>query len=568
MDKISKEIEMINKVKKFIIENNLDGYVLPKNDKYFTEYSKTNCLKLVSNFSGSAGFAVILKNKNYLFVDGRYTIQAKKESGKKFKIYEIPYKWPKDIFKKLNIGFDPKLFTQSILYRYFKDTCNLIPLNQDLFNTKYKVIKNSSFYLLSKKVSGERTILKINRTIKLLKEKKINYLYISAGENICWLLNIRGSDLPNSPVANCKLILAENKKIYFFSPLVKTLNIKSKLNNLKISFHNEDEFFQILTSLNNGKFCIDHQTCSIFDEELIKSKFIIKNRIDPIYFFKAIKNKTEIENMKKAHIDDGVALTKFLYWVKNVNIEKITEKKIESKLENFRKLNKNYLFPSFDTIAGSGPNGAIIHYRSNKNSNRKLKHNELLLLDSGGQYKWGTTDVTRTVCFSRQSDKIKNIFTRVLKGHIAVALSNIKKEKTGHNIDKRARKSLNSIGLDYRHGTGHGVGYFLNVHEGPQSISKNNYINLKEGMVVSNEPGFYLEKKFGIRIENLIFIKASKNQIFFENLTMAPIDKDLINFKMLRKKEKDYLFKYHLEIYYKISKFLNYKEREWLAKLI
>ena len=381
-------------------------------------------------------------------------------------------------------------------------------------------------------------------------------------------MNIRGNDLPNSPVANCKLILAENKKIYFFSPLNKISNIKSKLKNLKISFHNEDEFFQVLTSLNYGNFCVDHQTCSIFDEELIKSKFKINNKTDPIYYFKSIKNKTEINNMKKAHIDDGVALTKFLYWVKNTNLKKITEKKIEFKLENFRKLNKNYLFPSFPTIAGSGPNGAIIHYRSDKYSNRKLKYKDLLLIDSGGQYKWGTTDVTRTVCFSNPSDKVKDVFTRVLKGHIAVALSNIKKEKTGHNIDKRARKSLNSVGLDYRHGTGHGVGYFLNVHEGPQGISKNNNVKLNEGMVLSNEPGFYLEKKFGIRIENLVFIKKKNNKIFFKNLTMTPIDRDLINFKMLSKKEKDYLFTYHLEVYSKISKFLNNNERKWLARLI
>ncbi len=272
--------------------------------------------------------------------------------------------------------------------------------------------------------------------------------------------------------------------------------------------------------------------------------------------------------MVNAHIEDGVALTKFLYWIKNVKINKLTEKKIERKLESFRKRNKNYLYPSFDTIAGSGPNGAVIHYRSDKFSNRKLKKDDLLLLDSGGQYKWGTTDVTRTVCFSEVSNKIKEIFTRVLKGHIGVALSNVKKEKNGHNIDKIARKSLISIGLDYRHGTGHGVGAFLNVHEGPQGISKNNYVQLKEGMVLSNEPGFYKKNDFGIRIENLVFIKKINSNLLFKNLTMAPIDTDLINLKMLNKKEKDYLFKYHFEVYNNISPFLNKNEKKWLASLI
>ena len=241
---------------------------------------------------------------------------------------------------------------------------------------------------------------------------------------------------------------------------------------------------------------------------------------------------------------------------------------MEKKLENFRKKNNNYLYPSFDTIAGSGPNGAIIHYRSDKISNRKIKKKDLLLLDSGGQYKWGTTDVTRTMCFSNPSNKIKDVFTRVLKGHIAVAQSNIKRLKNGHNIDKIARKSLNSIGLDYRHGTGHGVGAFLNVHEGPQGISKNNYIQLQEGMVLSNEPGFYKKNHFGIRIENLVFVKKSKSKLSFENLTMAPIDIDLINFKLLNKKEKNYLFKYHFDVYNNISSFLSKNEKKWLARLI
>ena len=207
--------------------------------------------------------------------------------------------------------------------------------------------------------------------------------------------------------------------------------------------------------------------------------------------------------MANAHIEDGVAVTKFLYWIKNSNIKKLDEIKVEKKLEKFRKQRKNFLFPSFSTIAGSGPNGAIIHYRSNKKSNRKLNKDHLLLVDSGGQYKWGTTDVTRTICFNNPSKKIKELYTRVLKGHIAVATAKIEKIKNGDNLDKIARKSLRSVNLDYRHGTGHGVGFFMNVHEGPQSISKNNFVKLKKGMIVSNEPGYYLENKFGIRIENL-----------------------------------------------------------------
>ncbi len=555
-------------INKIINSNNLDGYILPKNDNYFTEYSKINNLKSISKFSGSAGFAIFLKNKRYLFVDGRYTIQAEKESGKNFKIYEIPYVWPKKILKKnIKIGFDPSLFTKETLNKYFGDEYSLIPLNYKFKNKKINK-ENNLFFSLDANIAGESVTKKINRLTKLMLKKKIDYSYISAGENICWLLNIRGKDLPNSPIANCKIIISKEKKIFFFANKSKIYKIKKTLKKYKIYFLEENRILESLINLKQGNFCIDSKTCSVFEEALINFNFKIIEREDPIYILKSLKNKIEIKNMINAHIEDGIALTKFLYWIKNHKIKNLTEKKIEKKLENFRKENKNYLYPSFDTITGSGPNGAIIHYRSTKYSNRKIKKDDLLLIDSGGQYKWGTTDVTRTISFSNVPNKIKDIFTRVLKGHIAVVLSDIKKERNGHNIDKIARKSLNSVGLDYRHGTGHGVGAFLNVHEGPQGISKNNYVDLKEGMILSNEPGFYKKNEFGIRIENLVFIKNYKSKLFFENLTLAPIDIDLVNFKMLNKNEKNYLFKYHLDVYNNISPFLKKNEKRWLARLI
>ena len=559
---------MNTQIKKIIYSNNLDGYILPKNDNYFTEYSKINSLKSITKFSGSAGFAIFLRDKKYLFVDGRYTIQAEREVGTTFEICEIPYVWPKNVLKKkIKIGFNPKLFTTETLYKYFGDEYNLVPLGEKL-ETENNLEKNYPFFTLNSKISGKSSDQKINQLIKMMRVKKIDYIYISAGENICWLLNIRGKDLPNSPVANCKIILTNKKQIYFFANYNKIKNLRLKLKKLKIFFLDENDIFKCLLKIKIGNFCIDNKTCSVFDEGLINYKFKIVHRIDPIYSLKSLKNKTEIKNMTNAHIEDGVALTKFLYWIKNSKIKNLTEMDVEKKLVNLRKKNKNYLYPSFDTIAGSGPNGAIIHYRSNKFTNRKIKYNDLLLIDSGGQYKWGTTDVTRTVCFSHVTKKLKNIFTRVLKGHISVALVNINKEKNGHNIDQIARKSLKSVGLDYSHGTGHGVGAFLNVHEGPQGISKNNFVQLKEGMVVSNEPGFYRKNNFGIRIENLVFIKKIKSKLVFENLTMAPIDTDLINFNLLNEREKKYLFKYHFDVYKNISPFLNRNEKKWLASLI
>ena len=237
---------------------------------------------------------------------------------------------------------------------------------------------------------------------------------------------------------------------------------------------------------------------------------------------------------------------------------KINQKDLEKK-------NKEYLFPSFQTIAGTGSNGAIVHYRAKKDSCKQINKSDIFLCDSGGQYKYGTTDVTRTICFSKPNNNIKNIFTKVLKGHIAVANTNLNKINTGKKIDIRARKFLKMSGLDYAHGTGHGVGFFLNVHEGPQSISKLNNVKILEGMILSNEPGYYKEKNFGIRIENLVYVKKKNTNLSFKNLTLAPIDKDLINYKLLTPNEKNYLFAYHLNVYSKLSKHLTINEKKWLA---
>ena len=364
------------------------------------------------------------------------------------------------------------------------------------------------------------------------------------------------------------LIIGRNNILYLISNKKKALNI-IKEGKIKIKQLIEPRQFQFLINKIKGKnFAVDSKSCSIFFERIIRSRFAINKIEDPCYVLKSIKNPIEIKNIVNAHIEDGLALTKFIYWLKNENKKRITEVNAQNKLEKFRRLSKNYLFPSFNTIAGTGSNGAIIHYRASKNNTKVIKKKDIFLCDSGGQYSYGTTDVTRTICFARQKNTIKDIFTKVLKGHIAVVQTNLKKDNTGKKIDARARKFLKKDGLDYVHGTGHGVGFFLNVHEGPQAISSHNTIELKEGMVLSNEPGFYKKGHYGIRIENLVYIKRIKKSLFFENLTLAPIEKDLINYELLNKNEKDYLFKYHLDIYAKYSEFLKPKERKWLASFI
>ena len=559
----------INILRKKFKKYKIDGYIIPKNDDYFSEYAINDRLKKITKFSGSAGIAVILKKNNYLFVDGRYTIQAHQESSKDFSIIEIHKKLPHTIIKNYNLGYDPSLFTNHTLKKYFIHN-KLISINQNLIDeiSKFNEKKTKPFYSLEKNIVGETHQSKISKVIKFLNSNKADYLFVSAPENVAWLLNIRGYDNPNSPIPNARLIIHKNKKIYLITKKTKAFNIikEKKIKNNQVI--NNKEFSTLVNQLSAGTFIIDDKTCSIFYENIIKKKFKILKVNDPIYKLKSIKNTYEINHMIEAHKKDGLALTKFIYWIKNINKKTITEVDAQNKLEKFRRLNEDYLFPSFNTIAGAGSNGAIVHYRATGKNTKKINKKDIFLVDSGGQYKYGTTDVTRTICFTGQKKTIKNAYTNVLKGHIAVAQTNLNKVNTGKKIDISARKFLKKEGLDYAHGTGHGVGFFLNVHEGPQSISKYNNIKIEKGMILSNEPGYYKKNYFGIRIENLIYAKQLKNKLSFENLTLAPIEKDLINYQLLNDIEKDYLFKYHLKIYSEYSNSLNKKERKWLASLI
>ncbi|MDC1129211.1 aminopeptidase family protein P [Candidatus Pelagibacter sp.] len=562
-------INKIKDLKKNFRELGIDGYIVPKNDEYFSEYAENDRLKNITNFSGSAGIAIILKKKNYLFVDGRYTIQAQQESADNFKIVEIHKKLPNSIIKNYNLGYDPRLFTSKNLKNYFSNN-NLVSINKNLIDQifYFKERKKKPFYSLEKRIVGETHQSKITKVTNFIRSNNADYIFVSAPENVAWLLNIRGYDNPNSPIPNARLIIGKNNKLFL---ITKKYNVSKIIKQNKLHAKQVidiDDLPNLINKLIGRNFITDNKTCSIFYENIIKSKFKILDKNDPIYKLKSIKNSHEINHMIEAHKKDGLALTKFIYWIKNINKKNITEVDAQNKLEKFRKLNDDYLFPSFNTIAGSGSNGAIVHYRATKQNTKKIGKKDLFLCDSGGQYRYGTTDVTRTICFSEQKKNIKNAFTNVLKGHIAVALTDLSKDSTGKKIDIRARKFLKKDGLDYSHGTGHGVGFFLNVHEGPQSISKYNSIKIEKGMILSNEPGYYKKNNFGIRVENLIYVKQIKNKLYFENLTLAPIEKELINYKLLNKIEKNYLFKYHLNIYSEYSALLNKKEKKWLATLI
>ncbi len=548
----------------------LDGYLVPKNDEYFNEYinSSVDRLKFVSNFTGSAGFSIILNKQKYLFVDGRYTAQAKSQVSKKFKVITIPNKLPKNILKfkrRITIGFDPKLHTENQLNYLFNGTkISLKPIRQNLVDLIWKKKpkqKVKPFFLIKKKYVGISFQKKIRDLKKILYKKKLDILLITAPENVAWLLNLRGFDSSFSPIPNCRLLMNKNGKILFYSNPKKINRINNKLKG--VIFRDEKSLEKDLSNLNKRKILLDLLSCPVFFKNILKKNNHLNMKIDPVHFMKSIKNRYEIDNMKKSHIIDGVALTKFLFWLKrNFKNNKISEISAQNKLENFRKMSPLYKFPSFNTISGSGPNSSIIHYKATNKSNRVLKKGDLYLVDSGGQYSFGTTDVTRTLSLENKSKYIKKIFTRVLKGHIAVSNFKVKKNSNGAEVDKEARKFLKQINLDYPHGTGHGVGFFLNVHEGPQSLSKNNKIKLKSGMILSNEPGYYKDGNFGIRIENLVYIKNNK----FEELTFSPIEKELIDKNLLTRNEIEWINSYHKLVQKKLFKFMNHGEKKDLKK--
>ncbi len=566
-------MEKIKYIKNKLKYHNIDGYIIPKNDEFFNEYvsPENDNLKYISNFSGSYGFALILKNKNFLFVDGRYIIQAGKESGKNFKILNLFDQSPSKVLKNnYKIGFNPKIFTRHMLNRLFNTRkTHLIPINESIVKKKIKTSnsKKKKIFSIDEKYCGKSYKKKIREQLNYLNKRNIDFKFISAPENIAWLLNVRGDDSPYIPMAFGRLLINRKGKVIFFIKTEKvSKKILKKFKNIK--FVDLENLNNVLINIKNKRIIIDKVNCSFFFESLLAKKNRILKEVDNIYQLKSIKNKTEIKNIKRIHVYDGVALTKFLIWVKkNYKKKNLTELSASKKLLSLRKKNHFFRSLSFPTISATGPNGAIIHYNPNLKTNRKLKKGDIFLIDSGGQYLFGTTDVTRTISLDNNENKIKNIFTRVLKGHISVLNYKLNKKTKGYKVDQIARQYLKKINLDYPHGTGHGVGCYLNVHESPYGISKFNNSDFPQGIVISNEPGYYKKNYYGIRIENLITVIKSRGKLRFSNLTMAPIEKDLINKSLLNKLEIKTINQYHKEVFNKLNKHFSINEKKDLKRL-
>jgi Xaa-Pro aminopeptidase len=567
----------LNSLKTTLKKFNLDYFLLPNSDEFSSEYlpEYAKRLQLITGFTGSNAFAIIAQEKtkkSAFFTDGRYTLQAAAEVDKKsFEIYNLSEKSPLNwLLENINsfsssqcksgsiakpkIGFDPFLHSINSIFNYQKYFGkNLIALDKNPVDAIWEnqpKRPNTKVFKHPLKYSGLSSKEKIQKIIADLDENS-DAVILTNPASICWLFNIRAADIEYSPLHLSCAIIYKNGKAELFKNHLQLTTYDLQLKSIQIDFSQANyQLYQTLKSQN----------------------ITIINKPDPCLNPKAIKNPTEIKNAIIAHKIDGLAVTKFLFWLENSlnKKQKIDELKAAKKLLEFRKENKKFLYPSFATIAGFSSNGAIIHYQPSPKTNKTIQGNGLLLIDSGGQYLEGTTDITRTIAVGKPTAEMIENFTRVLKGHIAIARAKFPQGTTGNNLDILARYHLWQAGLDYDHGTGHGVGSFFSVHESPPSISKrSDGVPLQAGMILSNEPGYYKTGEYGIRIENLILVeKCGEKFLHFKTITLTPIDPKLINFKMLTYPEKKWLGEYHLRVYEELKSGLNREEKMWLEKII
>ena len=569
--------KQINKIKNLVSiteEKGADYYLLSTSDEFLNEYVPEHNMRLkwLTNFSGSNGVALISKKKNFFFTDGRYILQAQKELKKKFEILDLSkinvVNFIKNNLKKKKLLVDTRTFSKTFILDLIsvskESEVTIIHDNKnsiDLIWRDRPASQNKPIFFLDKKFSGCSSLEKIKKIKKIISSRT---LIITSPESVCWLLNIRGYDLPNTPLVLSRLII-NNKNIIFYVDLKKVphgFKLKKKMIVKDINLFDKD-----ISKFSNEEVFVEREIPYFFFKTLSK-----KNRVkvvnDICNELKSVKNIIEINNSRKAHLYDGIALVKFFYWLEKNLDKNISEFEASKKLELFRKENKGFFSLSFPTISATGANGSIIHYNP-KSKSKILKKSQLYLCDSGAQYMGATTDITRTIYLgdAQAPQKIKDIYTLVLLGHLNLSILKFPKGTKGFQIDSIARFELWKRGFDYNHGTGHGVGSFLGVHEGPQSISKSPInVALKPGMIISNEPGFYENKKYGIRIENLVLVKKSslKNFYDFETLSLFPYEKHLINKNLLNVDQLNWINNYHQLVFKKLSPYLENEHKTWL----
>src|SRR5215470_4252642 len=567
----------------------LDGFVVPRADRQQNEYlpASEERLAWLTGFTGSAGAAVVLADRAALFADGRYSVQATTQvDGKIFSIEHLvehpPEQWlEQNLGKGAKLGYDPWLHTSDQVEKLRKAAASagaeLVAVDSNPIEVLWRdrpAPPAGSATLRELKLAGEAAPDKLKRVRGELKKIRADALLVSDPQNVAWAFNIRGADVTHTPLALAFALIPQDGRPSLYIEAAKLNNqVRHALEEFT-DVRAPEDLTRDLGKLNGKVVRLDQASASDALTRLLTDTGGKPQRgADPIAMLKATKNHAEIVGSRAAHKRDGVAMTRFLAWFdKEVSSGKLTEIDAVAALESFRRDTGALKDISFPTIAGAGPNGAIVHYRVTRASNRHIGANELFLIDSGAQYEDGTTDITRTVIVGEPSEEMRDRFTRVLKGHIAIATAVFPENTSGAQLDPLARTTLWQAGLDFDHGTGHGVGSYLSVHEGPARISKLGTVALRRGMILSNEPGYYKTAAYGIRIENLILVIAALEPVgaekplnAFETLTLAPIDRRLIETRMLTTKERVWLDSYHARVHEVIGPLVDKPIRTWLA---
>jgi len=581
----------ISAIRNILIQNKFDAIIIPSTDPHISEYVAEHWKERewISGFNGSAGIVVVTKEKAGLWTDSRYFIQAEKqlaETGielfKQFVDNTPDYdEWliqnlPTESVIALN-GKNIALNQANALKNKLAGANIKLDLNLDLIDQIWsnrpdiptnKIIPHNVEY------TGKSKEEKITRLQQIMFHKKIDYLILGSLDDIAWLINMRGNDISYNPVFISYFVLSADSATLFIDPQKtdkETLYIFEKN---EIQTKPYSDFFNFLTEMpENTSVMLDGNKINYHVVKSLPANTNIVNEANPTTLLKAIKNKTEIKGFKNALLKDGIALVKFFFWLENnVGKEKITELTISDKLVEYRSKEDHFIGESFNTIAGYREHGAIVHYSATKESASEIIKDGFLLIDSGAQFIDGTTDITRTIHLGKPTKQEMTDYTLVLKGHIQLAMAIFPEDTKGYQLDILARQALLQNRMNYGHGTGHGIGSYLNVHEGPQSISQR-HINqtIEAGMITSNEPGLYRTGEYGIRIENLILSKNLEENEFgkfmcFETITLCPIDTNPVLPELLSNEEKNWLNQYHKTIFDQISKFLNAEENNWLKE--
>lgn len=586
--------QRIENIRDLMKEKNIYAYIVPSSDyhqsEYVGDYFKSR--EFMSGFTGSSGTLIISMDEAGLWTDGRYFIQAEnelKDSGiKLFKMGEegvptIEEYLLEKLPKNSTLGFDGRVMSvkegQSLANKLAFKGIN-IEYKYDLVNDIWEdrcSLPTEKAFLLGTEYSGESFSDKLSRIRAVMKEKKATTHILASLDDIAWLFNIRGRDVKSNPVVLSYAVISIDSVYLFIDKNKIGEDIRAELSKENVQIKGYEEVYEFIKNIDEDEVVlIDTSKVNYAIYNNIPSNVQKIEERNPSILFKSIKNEIELKNIRNSHIKDGVAFTKFMYWLKN-NIGKIeiTEISATQKLEEFRREQDKFIEPSFSTIAAYKDHAAMMHYSATEESNYKLEPRDLFLVDSGGQYFDGTTDITRTIALGPIPENVRKDFTNVVRGMIRLSKAKFLYGCRGYNLDILARGPLWEEGIDYKCGTGHGIGFVLNVHEGPNGFrwkvreDIDDTCILEEGMVTTNEPGVYVENSHGIRIENEIVVrKAEKNEygqfMDFEVITFAPIDLDAIDESLILKDEKVYLNNYHKQVYDKISPYLNEEEKQWL----